>query len=243
MDFSLVKKHPYAFGIGGIVLFILFYYFMSKGKSSGVTSTSGATSADLQLAQIQAGQSVQQTAQQAQLQAAQIQAGVQTTAIKASQDVSNNQTAAQLAAIQAQVAAQTKIVETQSQTQIAQTDALASIVKDQYDSQTMQHQATIDYLNNMTNAQATVALAQIQANQSVVQSAQQTQYELDTQSLSHIKDVGGSQNRTAIILGSTGNIPGSVAAANGQTMSSASSDAMISNIASSSAGVLSALFG
>jgi hypothetical protein len=243
INLEFVKKHPYAFGVGGVFLFILLYYYFSK-SSSGSTAASGATGTnayDVQLAQVDAAQGAQTLQANTALAGAQIQAGVQSQGISASQDVTNNQTAAQLAAIEAQTTAALNVTQSNNQTQVQlsqvqeqstadQINAIEGIVNAQYTSADTKTNDLYAYLTSANN------------NQAAVQSqAITTQGALDTASLGQVTNVGGSQNRTAIILGATGNIPGSVAAENGATVSNASDNSTVASIASSGASLLSAL--
>ena len=239
-----IKEHP-LITAGIFVGLLIIYYFMSSSSSaSSATGTaSGPTAADLQLAQLQASQNVAQLQAQAGLQSAQIQAGVAGQQISAQQESTDAQTAAQLAAIQAQTGAQVSINAAQIQGQTQQTQAMANVIMDQYDQQTAQQANVVSYLNNLTNAQAGVALSQIDATKSLVTQQQQNQYNLNQASLGYIDHINGSQNRLALLLSTQGNQAGSIAAAQGQTLSSISGDSLLSNIGRASAGALATILG
>lgn len=241
-NFDIFKKHPYWTAAGAIAIIAIVWYMSSQGGGGTSTTAGGLSQADLQMAQLQAASQSQQLQAQTQLQAAGIAAGVQNNAIASQQAITDAQTAAQLAAIQAQTGAQVDINKQTTDAQTQQTQAMANVIMDQYDQQTAQQANVVSYLNNLTNAQATVAGEQVQAGLTIAQTAQQNQYNLSTQALSHVTDVNGSQNRVSIIESATGNIPGSVAAEYGQTASSISGDTLLSGIGRAAGGALSALF-
>jgi hypothetical protein len=118
-DAELFKKHPYATGgvviVGGLAVF----YLLSRSQGSSAVASSPAA-ADAQLASIQAGAAVQTNAQQAALQAAQINASAATHQTDVSASVSNTQTLAALAA---------SLFGTRSATEVAQINADAATLQ------------------------------------------------------------------------------------------------------------------
>lgn len=218
---ELFSKHPYLIGGGALLVFVVVYYYFSRG-SSATTTTVSASGTDAQTAALNAQEQIAQLQSQTALGAATIQAGVQSQGIAASADVTKYQTDAELQAVLSKNTTDVQIAQVQAGQNEAQVKALEDIVTAQYTSQENAANDVYAYLtavnNNATQTQSTAINAQEQ---------------LDLASLSHVKDVGGSQNRTAIILGATGNIPGSVAAAQGQTTSSVSSDNLLGGIAKS----------
>jgi len=104
LDFALLKEHPYTTGVVVIVGGLVVFYFLSNSQGSstvvsgGTDNTAAVLSADEQEAQIQAGESVQNNAQQVALQQAQLQAQVANNQVAASVAINNTNTAAQLAA-------------------------------------------------------------------------------------------------------------------------------------------------
>lgn len=233
-NWAYVKEHKVLFGVGGVVLFILLYYLMSKSGSSAstATSSSGVTQADVQLAQLSAQDQLAQMQLQAQSSAVAAQAGVQSQAIAASQQVQLANTAASQAVAENTNATQVQLAQVQGQTQDQYIQSLGDIVTAQYTAQTQQKQDLLAYLENASNNQAAVASQGINA-----------QVQLDTQALQHVRDVGGSQNRTSIIESAMGNIPGSVVAEQGATASTISGNQMTSNIVGGITGAVAALFG
>lgn len=218
---ELFSKHPYLIGGGALVVFVVVYYLFSRSGGSSTVTASG-TSTDAQTNALNAQENIAQLQSQTALAAKQIDAGVAAQQISAAQDVTKYQTDAQVKALFSNNDTQVQIAKVQADSNMAQVKALEDIVTAQYTSQEHASDNTLAYLNNLTNAQAYVQSQAIQ-----------TQGQLDMASLSHVKDVGGSQNRTAIILGATGNIQGSVAAAQGQTASSISGDNLLGTVAKS----------
>ncbi len=125
---------------------------------------------------------------------------------------------------------QVGIAQVQAGENEAQVKALEDIVTAQYTTQQHATDAVYSYLTSVNN------------NATQVQGyAIDKQAALDMATLSHVKDVNGSQNRTAIILSATGNIPGSITAEQGQTASSISGDNLLSGIAKGFASAFAAL--
>jgi hypothetical protein len=175
LNFDLVKKHPYIFAGGGLVLFVILYMSMS-GSSSATASTAavttdGVTDQDVQLAQLQASANAQAQQTAGQVQVAQLNAQVTNTQTQAQVDVNDTNTAAALAATLAGVTAgvqtnqsnndtQVALAQVQGNTSIATTNALAGIINNQTTSaaqtlQTQYNDQTDEYLSdNATNLTA-----------------------------------------------------------------------------------------
>lgn len=229
MNFEIFKKHPYWSAGGGVAIFVLFY-LLFKGRSSG--GASGASPSqmaqlDEQQANINAAETAAQMQQQGQIAIAGINAGVQSKAIDASQAVQTQQSSDALSAIEAQFAAQSHESDNAAAVSETQFESLAEIVDEQYQAQIAKSADVLDYLENQTNAQRDVAIGQ---------------QEIDKTALSHVTDVGGSQNRTSIIESAMGNEAGSVAAENGATASAVSGNQTTASIAGGITGALAALF-
>ena len=158
-DPELIKKHPYATGgavlVGGIILFVL----LSRGESSSAATTSsssglstGAYMQDqLQMAQISAASSLQQNAQNVQLQTAQLSA-----------DTANNQTAAALKASDLQTIAGLAASTFGTQAQVAENATNVN-------AQTVQQQNQLTYAENIQQMQDNVLMDQI--NQGSIEQA------------------------------------------------------------------------
>lgn len=245
MDWGIFKRHPYLSAGGAILVFVFVYLARSRsaGADSGTSSSSGTSASDVQMAQLQAAQAVAQLQTNAQVQVAGLQAGVQTASIAAQQEATDTQTAAQLQAILAQTKAQTDIsaISTTGQTEQART--YAGIIESQYQSQVQIHQGTVDYLTNLTNNQADVAMATLDAAKAIELQKQQYQQQNNQAVLNNITNVGGSQNRTALLLSVQGNYGAANTAVAGQTISSISGDNLLAQIGKASAGALATLLG
>lgn len=228
---ELFAKHPYLIGGGAVVVFVIFYYLFSRSSSGSVTTT-GTSSTDAQTAALDAQQNIAQLQAQTQLAGLQIQAGVQSQQITAAQDVATQQVGAELQALQSNNDTQVQLAQVQAGQNEAQVKALEDIVTAQYTAQTDATNAAYSYLTtantNATNLQA-YAIGQ--------------QSTLSQQALSHVKDVGGSQNRTSIILSALGNPQAANTAAAGQTISSVSGDSLLSNITKGATSAFSSLLG
>lgn len=233
-NWSYVKEHKILFGVGGVVLFILLYYLMSKSSSAGTVTTgaSGASQADVQLAQLSAQDQLAQMQLTAQGQAVQTQAGVQSQAIAASQAVQLAQTAAAQNVAVNTNQTQVQLAQVAGQTQDQYIQSLGDIVTAQYTAQENQSNNVLAYLETMSNNQAKVA------SQGIT-----TQAALDTAALTHVKDVGGSQNRTSIIESAMNNIPGSITAEQGATVSAVSGNQTTASITNGITSAVAALFG
>ena len=234
---EIIKKHPWAFGLGGVGLFIVIYYLASKSGSSA--STGSATDAstlayDAQQNQLSAAENIAQTNAQAAVQGAQLQANVQSQSIAASQEVTDNQTSASLQAYLANSNNSLTAVQSGNQTSVdlAQVQAneqsnvvngLASIVNAQYTAQENQQNDVTSYLENLTNTQGAVAMQGLN-NQAV---ATGDQYALDQQvvntagpGLNYQISKGNNASQTSaegVVESLTGNIPGSIASVGGAT--------------------------
>lgn len=242
MDWGIFKRHPYLTALGAIAVFVVVYLLRGSGSSSSATGASSGTSAqDVQLAQLSAAQNVAQTQAQAQLQVAGLQAGVQQQAIAAQQETTDTQTNAQLQAILAQTQAQTAIATEQTQGQTAQAQIYGGIIKDQYDSQVAEHQATIDYLNNLTNQQAAVATTQINANYGIASQQLNLTYQNNQNVLKNINTFNGSQNKLSLLLAVAGDQQAANTAAAGSTISNSSDNSLWASLGNAGAGVLSTL--
>jgi hypothetical protein len=261
LDWGVFKRHPYLTGIGAVAVFVVVYLIKANSASSNsatTTSATGTTAADLQLAQLQAAQSSQQLQAQVQLQTVAAQAGVQSQQISASQEVTDNQTAAQLAAIQAQVTGQTTLGVAQVQGQDSQAQTYAGIIESQYQSQTDQHQATVDYLNNLTNAQAGVAIEGIDANAAIqsqaitAQSTEQAAALAQVPALaSQFQHLGTGENYNNELIGLLGTATGQSsvgstavnASSNEVAATTSSASSVINSIGNAAGGVLATLLG
>ena len=233
-NWAYIKEHKVLFGVGGVGLFILLYYFLSRGSSSSSTATgsSGVSQADVQLAQLSAQDQLAQMQLQAQSNAVSTQAGVQSQAISASQAVQLAQTTAAQNVAENTNATQVQLAQVQGQTQDQYIQSLSDIVTAQYTAQENQSNNVLKYLETVSNNQAAVA------SQGIT-----TQAQLNETALSHLKEVGGSQNRTSIIESAMGNIPGSITAEQGATASAVSGNQTTASIASGITGAVAALFG
>ena len=162
LNFDLLKKHPYATGgiviVGGLVVF----YFLSSGSSSSAVpvASSGSSdyqaslSADEQMAQVQAGASVQAQAQQVALQQAQLQQEITDRQTDASLEIGNTQTAAQLALGLAQIQAQRGATDDQYQFEENTTQMQDNVLEEQINS---------GVLENANNNATALGAVQIQA--------------------------------------------------------------------------------
>lgn len=152
MDFSIIKRHPYATGgaviVGGFVLYLL----LSSSQGGATTSTvaSGPTAADLQLAGIQAG-----------VQSQQIQASAATSVAQLQADAANKQTDAQLQASLAQLTAQQNLATIQSQTDQANISAQKDVSLANISAGTAQNKDMLDYIEALTSSQNDVIKTQI----------------------------------------------------------------------------------
>lgn len=111
-------------------------------------------------------------------------------------------------------------------------DALAAI-KDTNAAKLQEEKDIVAAFTHQTDVSANIDESMIAAHTADVQAG------LD---YANTHTINGSQNRVSIVESAMGNIPGSVAAERGQTISSASGDSMISSIAGSASKALSALF-
>ena len=192
---KMVEAHPYWFVFGGIVIFVIFYYISSSSNSVG-GSSSGTSNDDLQLAQLSAAANAQDNQTSAALQAAQMQANVQTTAITSSQEATDEQTQAQLQAVQAQVGGQVAINQQNTQAQVTQTNDLAAVMLGQYLTQEQEQANVVNYLTNNTNVQGALVSQQLSNQNQTTQTV-----------LGDINDFNGSDNKVALLesaLGATG---------------------------------------
>lgn len=245
MDWGIFKRHPYLTALGALAVFAVIYILRANSAGASSTTATGTdattTAADLQLAQLQAAQNVAQTQAQTQLQVAGLQAGVQQQAIAAQQETTDTQTNAQLQAILAQTQAQTQIATVQTQGQTQQAQIYGGIIEDQYNSQVAEHQATIDYLNNLTNQQAAVATTQINDNYGLATQQLNLTYQNNKNVLSNINTFNGSQNKLALLLAVAGDQQAANTAAAGSTISNSSDNGLLASLGNAGAGVLSTL--
>jgi hypothetical protein len=218
VDWGIFKRHPKATAIGATVVIVL--VLVLKKMGGGSTASSGGTGTnqyDAQIAQLSAATSAQQAQIQGQVQAAQITADVQKAAIAAQQEIADKQSTNQALQYTDELAAVTNT----NATKLHITDTLAGVQTHAIDAQAQSQQDVLAYLKKLA----------------------ENQYTLSTTALSHVKDVNGSQNRVSIIESAMGNIPGSVAAEQGQTASSISGDNMLSSITNTIGKVFAGLFG
>lgn len=233
MNFEILKKHPLATGASLVGVFLAVYLYRKyKGGSSTGTMTVASPTIDPQVAALQVAAQNQQLASQAQIASAQAQANVMQQAIAAQQETTDAQTAAQLKAAQAQYDAITQVAQLQANTATTINTTDAGVA-----SQALTNQATLgkqylDVMNNYVNTQGSV---------------EQQKLNLSGQALNYVNDVNGSQNRVSIIESATGNVPGSIAAENGATMSAVSGNQTTASITDTAIGVgggiLKGLFG
>jgi hypothetical protein len=227
---ELFAKHPYLASGGAIAVFILFYYLFSRGSGSGTTYTtgSGGGGTDAQTAAFNAQENIAQLQAQTALAAKQIDASTASEQINAAHDIALTQTGAQLEALKSNNTTQVSLAQIQAGANEAQSKALEDIVTAQYT--TEQHKTDDVY----------AYLTSLSSNQYALQNhALTVQQQESAAALAHIKDVNGSQNRTAIILAAEGNPVAANTAAAGQTASSVSGDSLLKSIASSA---LAAIF-
>lgn len=228
MNFEILKKHPLATGASLVGVFLAVYLYRKyKGGSSSAPMVVSST-VDPQVAALQVAAQNQQLASQAQIASAQAQANVMQQAIAAQQETTDAQTAAALEAAKAQYATLSHVADVQAQTSQSNTATEAQVASQALTNQSDLGNKYLDVLNSYVNTQGTIAQGNLALRQ---------------QTLGYVNDVHGSQNRVSIIESATGNVPGSVAAEQGQTMSSVSSDSMISGIAAGAAKLAAGLFG
>jgi hypothetical protein len=226
---ELFAKHSYLASGGAIAVFILFYYLFSRGSGSGTTYTTGSASGtDAQTAALNAQENIAQLQTQTALAAKQIDASTASEQINAAHDIALTQTGAQLEALKSNNTTQVSLAQIQAGANEAQSKALEDIVTAQYT--TEQHKTDDVY----------AYLTSLSSNQYALQNhALTVQQQEAANALAHVKDVNGSQNRTAIILAAEGNPVAANTAAAGQTASSVSGDSLLKSIASSA---LAAIF-
>jgi hypothetical protein len=239
MDFSIVKRHPYAIGgtvVGLIVLWLLLRHSSSGGSAS---SSSGPSPADLQLAQLNAGAGIQNS---------QIQAGVQVAQTQA--DVVNNQTAAALTASELTTAAQlqlglhqqdvqfaTAVTGDQTSVDLANIQANVDITKTQIQGNTIEDVAAIQGQTQVQieQAQTAVALTQVQDVNSQISN-------LMKYSKHFSQDIKAIAPTIAFETGQGSAAPG-VASAQAAENISKSPSAIIGAAAKGISGIAAALFG
>lgn len=189
--FDWIKNHPWE--TGGVIFVVgaaVLYFAGSSG--SGSAAASGTNDGSATAAGIAAA---------SQLQAEQINAGVQNSAIQASQSVQNAQTAASvsIATLQAQtaqnndtLASQTAQVIANLQATVANTQTKASVTINQQNDAALQAIALAPYQVELARINAAPSAAQL--------AALQTQLDLDTKALQnlHYFDPGTQHNTFAL---------------------------------------------
>jgi hypothetical protein len=201
LDVGLLKKHPYAVGsvviVGGIVVFYLLSSSGGSGASAPSSAYGQALSADTALGQAQAAVAVQTSAQQAQIQQAQIAASSANFQTSAAEDVNNTQTLAALAATLYGGAQSTEVAqinanaetlqqansETASQNIYAlQEGGLQAQIDEQYNEQANNNATSLAGLVDQLNAQGVIA-SQVISSATGLASQQQTDFESNVQTL------------------------------------------------------------